>query len=644
MKLDFAFQTISKRADETALIDSGATENFIDIEVWKMLKIGRFRLEKTIPVHNVDGSINKNGNIDSYVWLKVRLGKQEKNMKFYLTSIGKERFILGYPFLETFNPEIDWKNSNIGGRVEIETLSFRKAQNRVRRIQKQALEKYGKPPKGQALYIRKVTKSQQWAQEARKDKKTEREVTLPNRYIRYKDIFDEKKAERFPPIREEDMKIEFKPGAPAVINCKVYPLNKKETDVLREFLNEEERKGYIKAGSLQYTSPVFFVGKKDSQELRPVMDYREVNKWTVRNNNPLPNINTALENLQGGKLFSKFDLRWGYKNIRIRPEDRHKAAFKTTFGVYIPNVTYFGLTNTPPAFQRAMQRDLRPLMQKYPKEFGNYLDDIWIVTRNDEQQTKLHQQITEKLLGTLKQKSYFLKLSKSVFEAAEIDLLGWRIKNRAVQIDPDKIAGLAKWPTELKSEGDVRSTMGLIGYHRRHIRGFAHIAQPILETIKKKNMEEGFKWTPECTGALKELIRRVTSDPILKCPDPSHPFELVVDASAFAIGAILQQRDDQGKIYDVGYYSKALNKTERNYDIWDREFMAVIFGLRNWRHLLSGSPHKVICWTDHANLQYYRHPQKINRRVARYISTLAEYDLELKHLPGIKNRADPLSR
>ena len=592
----------------------------------------------------MDGSINKNGNIDSYVWLKVRLGKQEKNMKFYLTSISKERFILGYPFLETFNPEIDWKNGNIGGQVEIETLSFRKAQNRVRRIQKQALEKYGRPPRGQALYIRKVTKSQQWAQEARKDKKTEKDVKLPNRYMRYKDVFDEKKAEQFPPIQEEDMKIEFKPGAPAVINCKVYPLNKKEMDVLREFLNEEERKGYIRAGSSQYMSPVFFVGKKDSQELRPVMDYREVNKWTIRDNNPLPNINTALENLQGGKLFSKFDLRWGYKNIRIRPEDRHKAAFKTTFGVYIPNVMYFGLTNVPPAFQRAMQRDLRPLMQKYPKEFGNYLDDIWIVTGNDEQQTKLHRQITEELLEVLKQKSYFLKLSKSVFEAAEIDLLGWRIRNGAVQIDPDKIAGLAKWPTELKSEGDVRLTMGLIGYHRRHIRGFAHIAQPILETIKKKNMEGGFKWTPECTQALKELIRRVTSDPILKCPDPSRPFELVVDASAFAIGAILQQRDDQGKIYDVGYYSKALNETKRNYNIWDREFMAVIFGLRNWQHLLLGSPHKVICWTDHTNLQYYWHPQKINRRVARYISTLAEYDLELKHLPGIKNRADPLSR
>jgi len=98
----------------------------------------------------------------------------------------------------------------------------------------------------------------------------------------------------------------------------------------------------------------------------------------------------------------------------------------------------------------------------------------------------------------------------------------------------------------------------------------------------------------------------------LKCPDIKRPFELEVDASAFAIGAILRQKNDDGKSYDVGYYLKALNETERNYDIWDREFMAVVFRLRNWQHLLAGSPHEVMVWMDHANLQYYRHPQKIN--------------------------------
>ena len=291
-----------------------------------------------------------------------------------------------------------------------------------------------------------------------------------------------------------------------------------------------------------------------------------------------------------------------------------------------------------------MQRDLKPLLQKYPQQFGNYLDDIWIITEDTPEEEELHRKITEELFKILKEKSYFLKLSKSVFEATTIDLLGWRVGDGAVRIDPDKIVGLTKWPTELKSEHEVRSTMGLIGYHRRHIRGFAHLAKPIMETLKKKNTQDGFKWTEECTESLKALIKRVTSDPILKCPDPEKPFELVVDASAFAIGAVLQQKDEQGRAYNVGYFSKALNETECNYDIWDREFMAVIFGLRNWRHLLSGSPHKVTVWTDHANLQYYRHPQKINRRVARYISTMAKYDLELKHLPGTKNRADALSQ
>jgi len=144
--------------------------------------------------------------------------------------------------------------------------------------------------------------------------------------------------------------------------------------------------------------------------------------------------------------------------------------------------------------------------------------------------------------------------------------------------------------------------------------------------------------------ALERLINIVTSEPVLACPDLDKPFELEVDASAYAVGAILFQRDENKRRRDVGYFSKALNSAERNYDVWDREFLAVVTGLCFWRHLLIGSPHKVTVWTDHANLQYYRHPQKVNRRVARYIAVLGDYNLELKHLPGIKNHADGLFR
>src|SRR5260221_11261199 len=268
MKVPFEFTSVSRTANERALIDSGASENFLDFKVWKELKIGRIKLGKEIPVHNIDGTPNKMGAIESYCWLKVKLGKREENMKFYLTNIRKERFILGYPFLTSFNPEIDWGKGKLAkGDLRIHTLSFKVGQQRVRCVQQEALQKCGRPKKGHALFIRKTTTSQRWAHKAGQEEGTKEKVVLPERYRRYQDVFDEQKAKRFPPKREEDLKIELRPDAPKTINCKVYPLTKKETDILREFLTEEERKGYVQPGSSAYTAPVFFVGKKDSKQL-----------------------------------------------------------------------------------------------------------------------------------------------------------------------------------------------------------------------------------------------------------------------------------------------------------------------------------------------------------------------------------------
>jgi hypothetical protein len=140
------------------------------------------------------------------------------------------------------------------------------------------------------------------------------------------------------------------------------------------------------------------------------------------------------------------------------------------------------------------------------------------------------------------------------------------------------------------------------------------------------------------------LITKVTTAPVLTYPDPQKQFELEVDTSLFAIGAILFQRDEAGKKKDVTYYSKALNLAERNYPIWDRELLAVTQPLKHWRHLLIGSPHIIVIWTDHSNLLHYRKPQTVNRRVMRAVSYMEDFYLELRHIPGIRNRADPLSR
>jgi hypothetical protein len=123
-----------------------------------------------------------------------------------------------------------------------------------------------------------------------------------------------------------------------------------------------------------------------------------------------------------------------------------KAAFKTVFGTFILNVTYFGLTNAPPTFQRMVHLDLCPLLQKYPWELGNYLDDVWIVTKKDAPGCALHRQITHKLLQLLEENSYFLKLSKSEFKVENMNLLGWQVGNREIRFDPDKSSGMTKWP------------------------------------------------------------------------------------------------------------------------------------------------------------------------------------------------------
>ena len=153
-----------------------------------------------------------------------------------------------------------------------------------------------------------------------------------------------------------------------------------------------------------------------------------------------------------------------------------------------------------------------------------------------------------------------------------------------------------------------------------------------------------FQWEDQHTQALDCLIHMVTTVLVLGCPDLERQYFLEVDVSAFALGGVLFQYNEAGRQQDVTYFSKALTPPERNYDIWDREFLAIVAVLRHWRHLLVGTRDPMVVLTDHTNLQYYRHPQKINQRVARYISFLEDFNYQLKHIPSVRNHADALSR
>jgi RNase H-like domain found in reverse transcriptase/Integrase zinc binding domain len=219
--------------------------------------------------------------------------------------------------------------------------------------------------------------------------------------------------------------------------------------------------------------------------------------------------------------------------------------------------------------------------------------------------------------------------------------LGYFISKGTIKIDPSKCHGLEDWPRTLKNVKEVHSTLGVLGYQRQFILNFSHLAHPLNELLKKNKK---FKWTEECTEAVDKLIKAVTSNPVLLRPDFKKPFVLEVDASQYATGAILYQQDLDEHWRPVGYYSKSFNEAERGYDIHDRELLAIIRGLEHWRHLLLSSPFKVTVITDHLNLKYYREARKINRRVARYLPRMGEFNLQLVHKPGVTNKADLLSR
>ena len=188
---------------------------------------------------------------------------------------------------------------------------------------------------------------------------------------------------------------------------------------------------------------------------------------------------------------------------------------------------------------------------------------------------------------------------------------------------------------------EVRSVLGVLGYQQPFIPYYADIARP-LTALTKKNTP--FAWTPECCTALDTLITTVTGGPTLAQPNMGRPFFLQVNASAYATGAILSQKDDRGKHQAVGFLSKTFNEAERNYDIHDQELLAVFQGLTHWQHLLLSSPHVTTVLTDHKNLEYYKEPHHINCCIVWYIQCMQDYNFIIEHIPGESNKSDALSR
>jgi hypothetical protein len=289
-----------------------------------------------------------------------------------------------------------------------------------------------------------------------------------------------------------------------------------------------------------------------------------------------------IEQLHGKTLFTKFDICMGYNNIRIADGDQEKAVFTTPLGQYEPMVMNFGLCNALATFMCTMTRVFRILQNTYPREILIYMDDILIATPND---LPRHRQIVREVLEVMRKESFFLKAMKCKFKKQQIEYLGLILDGNTIKPNLVKVNGLKKWPRTLKTVTEVCSTLGLLNYHHAFVPGFSHIVKPLTQLLKK-NVK--FMWTEICTKVLDRIINILTTEPILTHPDPEKPFELEVDASDYATGAILFQHDERGKPKPLGFHSKTLSKEEMNYDIYDKELMAMDRGLDVWRHLILG--------------------------------------------------------
>jgi len=270
-------------------------------------------------------------------------------------------------------------------------------------------------------------------------------------------------------------------------------------------------------------------------------------------------------------------------------------------------VMFFGLTNSPAMFQAMMNDLLRDLVVE--EKVAVFIDDVMIATETEEG----HDEIVEEVLRRLEENDLFVKPEKCVWKVREVGFLGVIIGEDGVRMEKEKVQGVVEWPVP-KSVKDVQKFLGLANYYRRFVKDFAKIAKPLHEMTRK---ERKWSWGERQQKAFEELKERFTTEPVLVTPDLDREMRVEVDASDFATEGVLSMKCEDERWRPVVYISKSLNEAKRNYEIHDKEMLAIIWCLEAWRHFLEGAKDRFEIWTDHKNLEYFMKAQKLNRRQAR---------------------------
>lgn len=403
-----------------------------------------------------------------------------------------------------------------------------------------------------------------------------------------------------------------------------------EHKILAQDVEKYLKMGVIEPCNGPWSSPPLYAPKKTG-ELRFCVNYRDLNKKTIGDVYPLPNISDMMDVMSGAKYFSILDATSGYWQISIKKKDRPKTGFTTREGLFQFTVVPFGLKNAPSLFQRVMNSIFTGLLWKCCLL---YMDDLLVFSKTFEE----HIEALEKVFQRAKDRNLKFHPLKCELFLEKIEFLGHEVSAAGIHTSPKKVDTILRIMTPNTAK-EAHHFICMAGYYRKFIKDFAGISKPIHNAVHA----ECFKWTPECQQAFEEIKRLFTKPPILAHPDFNKPFEVECDASQTQIGMVLNQRNDQGIPRPIHFASKLLSKTEQNYSATERECLAVITAVNIFRPYLYGRPFTII--TDHKALVWLDKHKNDKSKLMKWSLELQEYDYQIIYRLGTDGyNVDALSR
>lgn len=556
------------------LVDSGSTHSFMEESIGLKLA-GVKPLRSKLSVKLADGETLS----CSYEVTNCRWWMQGHNFinNFRLLNLGGYDIILGMDWLEQFSPmQVNWVDKWMDITISGQPVRLQGIVSQVSHCSPISTEQcLGMVRQGSLMYLVQLTSSDPVTKEP-----------IPAAVQQLIDSFQAVFAEPngLPPKRYCDHTIPLVPGA-APVNLRPYRFNPALKDEIEQQISDMLKSGVIQPSHSAFSSPALLVKKKDGT-WRLVIDYRKLNAITVKGTYPMPVIDELLDELAHAKWFTKLDLRAGYHQIRMAPGEEYKTAFQTHTGHYEYTVMSFGLTGAPATFQGAMNETLSPVLRKFALVF---FDDILIYSPD----FSSHLDHIAQVLSLLSKHQWYVKLSKCSFAQKQLTYLGHTISAAGVHTDQGKIQEVVNWkvPTTVKK---LRGFLGLAGYYRKFVKGFGVISKPLTNLLRKG---VPFIWTPETDAAFHNLKQALVSAPVLALPDFQKVFTVETDASDSGIGAVLSQDG-----HPVAYISKALGPRTKGLSTYEKECMAVLLAVDQWRSYLQLGDFIIL--TDHHSLMH----------------------------------------